>query len=243
MNETLASRHWPGGAAVGRMVRWRQGDEIVSAEVVGVVGDVLDDGLSAQPDPFSYYPFAQSPNRSAGFAVRSTGDVAALIPAVRQAIRDVDGQLPVDVIAPYQERIMETVAAPRMASSLARAFSILALTVAGLGIYGVVAYTVTARTREIGIRAALGAGRSEVARLVVRQGLLLAVAGAILGIGLALVGGRVLSALLYDTTAQDPVALLSAPAVLVVVALLASYLPVRRALRVNPVQALRSDGR
>ena len=243
VNETLASRHWPGANALGRMVRWRQGDEVVAAEVVGVVGDVLDDGLGAQPDPFTYYPFAQSPNRSAGFAVRTSGDVASLIPSVRQAIRDVDPQLPVDLIAPYQERIMETVAAPRLASSLARVFSALALAVAGLGIYGVVAYTVTSRTREIGIRAALGAGRSEVAGLVVRQGLVLASMGAVLGIGLALVSGRVLSALLYDTSAQDPIALLSAPVVLVGVALLASYLPVRRALNVDPVKALRSDGR
>lgn len=243
VNQTLAGRHWPEGDAVGRRVRWRRGDEVVTGEIVGVVGDVLDDGLSAQPDPFVYYPFAQSPNRSAAMVIRTGGDPASLVGVVRDEIRRFDGQLPVDVIAPYQSRILETVSASRLASTLATAFSVLALVIAGLGIYGVVAYAVGARTREIGIRSALGAGRGTVATMVFRQSLRLALIGAVLGLGLAAVEGRVLSTLLFETSTTDPLSYLLAPGALVLVAVLASYLPARRALSVDPVRALRADGR
>ncbi len=158
-------------------------------------------------------------------------------------IRAVDSEIPVDIVDSYQTRIQGTIAGPRFASSLAVVFSALALVIEGLGIYGVMSYAVLARTREIGIRTALGAQRSNVVSLILRQGIGLTFVGVILGLALAAVAGRVLSSLLFGVSIGDPLSYLSAPAVLVVVAMVASYLPVRRALAVELVDVLRSDGR
>jgi putative ABC transport system permease protein len=243
VNEMFAGTHWASGSAIGKLIRWERNEETVVSEVVGVVADVLDDGLTASPDPFIYYPFAQSPRRSAAFAIRTTGEPTAIAPSVRRMIRAVDSEIPVDMVDSYQTRIQGTIAGPRFASSLAMVFSALALVIAGLGIYGVMSYAVLARTREIGIRAALGAQRSNVVSLILRQGIGLTLVGVILGLGLAAVAGRVLSSLLFGVSIGDPLSYLSAPAALVVVAIAASYLPVRRALAVELVDVLRSDGR
>ena len=243
VNQTLARRHWPDESAVGRLVRWRRADTMVTGEVVGVVGDVLDDGLSAEPEPFTYYPFAQSSNRSAAFVLRTTGDPGALVASVRSTVRDLDSHLPLDPLAPYRARVLETIRPSRLASTMALAFSVLALVIAGLGIYGVVAYAVGARTREIGIRSALGAGRGELASLVLRQSLTLALVGAVVGLGLAVASARVMASLLFETSTLDPLSYLLAPGILVAVALVASWVPTRRAVSVDPVRALRADGR
>jgi len=196
VNEMFAGTHWASGSVIGKLIRWERNEETVVSEVVGVVADVLDDGLTASPDPFIYYPFAQSPRRSAAFAIRTTGEPTEIALSVRRMIRAVDSEIPVDIVDSYQTRIQGTIAGPRFASSLAVVFSALALVIAGLGIYGVMSYAVLARTREIGIRTALGAQRSNVVSLILRQGIGLTFVGVILGLALAAVAGRVLSSLL-----------------------------------------------
>jgi putative ABC transport system permease protein len=243
VNEEFATAHWAPGNAVGKSIRWERNETMVVSEVVGVVADVLDDGLTASPDPFIYYPFAQYPRRSAAFAIRTTGPPTAIAQSVRRMIRAVDSEIPVDIVDSYQSRIQGTIAGPRFASSLAMVFSALALVIAGLGIYGVMSYAVEARTREIGIRAALGARGSDVVSLIVRQGIGLTLVGVILGLAFAAAVGRGLSSILFGVSVGDPLSYLSAPAVLVVVAMVASYLPARRALAVELVDVLRSDGR
>jgi len=242
VNEKFAERHWPDGRALGQRIRWERGDTLVTSEIVGVVGNVLDDGLTAGPEPFIYYPFAQFPRRSASFAVRATGDPTRLAPSLREIVRQVDPMVPVDLVAGYRARVRETIAGPQLASLLASAFSVVALAIAGLGIYGLMSYSVVARTREIGIRSALGATTGNLIGLFVGRGLSLTVLGVAAGLLLAATGARLVDSLLYGVSAVDPVSFVVAFLTLGVVSVLASYLPARRALAVEPVEALKHDG-
>ncbi len=243
VNEELASRYWPPGQAVGKQLRWSEFDEEVRGEIVGVVADVLDSGLAGVPDPFVYFPIQQRSNRSMAFLVRTGGDPLSLARAARATVRELDPGMPIEGVDSYANRISESIAGSRFATGLAAAFSMFALILAGLGIYGVLAYSVGSRTREIGIRTALGAQRGDVARMIVRHGMLLTAVGLILGLALAAVEGRVLESLLFGISAVDPLSLALAPAMLLTIALLASYLPARRALAVEPVEALKGEGR
>lgn len=242
VNEMFATTYWAPGAALGQRLRWEQGDTSVVGEIVGVVANVLDNGLAGLPEPFIYYPFAQSSQRSAAFAIRAAGDPSSIARAVREVIRGYDTEIPVNVLESYQVRIQGTIAQSRFASHLATGFSGLALLIAGLGIYGVMAYAVVARTREIGIRMALGARRQNVMMLFLRQGVALALAGVVVGLAVAVAAGRLLESLLFGVSVGDPLAYASAPLLLLVVAILASVLPTRRAIAVEPMRALRSDG-
>jgi putative ABC transport system permease protein len=242
VNETFAKQDWPAGDALGARVQLG-GPEAPWRTVVGVVGDVHHVSLDERQAPQIYLPEAQwlGADGAMVLAARSRGDPAAMAAAIRDAIHSVDRDLPILHAATMEAVVTNTADQRRFAFVLFQAFAVVALLLAGAGIYGVLAGNVTARTREIGIRSALGASRSGLLRLVMRQGLTLTVAGMTAGIVGALALTRFLRGLLFGVGAQDPVTFLGVVAVLVVVALAACLAPALRATRVSPLEALRDE--
>jgi putative ABC transport system permease protein len=244
VNAAFVRRHFPKDEPIGKTINrgspWWPGQPIVFT-IVGVVADEPFLGLGREADPATYYPHAQFPFNDMWVVARVDGDAAAYAPALRERIWRVDPDLPVERIATLNEVLGESVATPRFNAALLSIFAAAALLLAAVGIYGVLSYTVTQRTGEIGVRMALGAERRQVVRDVVGQGTLLALVGA--GVGLAGAFGlaRVLRTLLVGVSAQDPAIFAAVPGTLILVAILASWLPARRASRIQPVEALRYD--
>jgi putative ABC transport system permease protein len=202
---------------------------------------VRHERLSEQAYPQIYLPFAQSPSRSMVLAVRSQGDAAALVPAIRASLAELDPGLPLAEIATLEERKAVSLARPRVNAALLGAFAVAALVLAAVGIYGVVAYGVVQRTRELGIRMALGAGGSTLLTMVIRQGMAPVLVGMLIGLAGALAGGRVLRSLLFGVESTDPLSFAAVTFFLAGVSLAAIYLPARRAARSDPMIALRND--
>ncbi len=244
INETAAKRLWPGVNPVGRTIRvatfyFSRADTAVA--VIGVVGDVRY-GIASKPaDLDVYVPALQAPVAPATFVIRVTGDPLAVVEAARRAIRVVDPGLPIFSVRTMDEVSRSATARHRFATTLLGLFSGTALMLAAIGVYGVLAYSVTARAREIGIRMALGAEPSRVLGLVLRQGMLPIALGLVVGLVGAAVASRILGSLLYGVGATDPVSFLAGAGALVMAGLLASYLPARRATRVSPTQVLREE--
>jgi putative ABC transport system permease protein len=250
VSEALARQAFPDGNPIGRRITFGDGVEDVDwMEVVGVVADVRHAGLTMDPGPEIYVPFAQiSPRLWAVFAalqvsvvIRTDTDLASLGVALKSTIHAVDPDQPVSGPHRAGELVAAAVAQQRFGMVLLLAFGGLALVLAAVGVYGVMAYAVSRRTRELGIRLALGARPGEVRALVLGQGLLLAGAGIALGLVCALLLGRLLVGLLYGVRPADPAVLAAVTALLAVASALASLVPAIRATRVNPVDALRSD--
>jgi putative ABC transport system permease protein len=238
INEAMARRYWPGEDPLGQRLRiaeepWRT--------VVGVVGNVRHTGLDEEPKPEMFYPLMQSPLSFMTLMVRSTADEKSLIAAVQREIRAVDADLPVFSIKTMEQLISESVSSRRLNMILLTTFAVVALTLAALGIYGVMAYSVSQRTHEIGVRMALGAQASDVLRMVIGQGMILTFTGVGIGLLAALGLTRLMSSLLYGVTATDPLTFAAVALVLSLVALLASFIPARRATRVDPMVALRYE--
>jgi putative ABC transport system permease protein len=241
VNETLARRHFAGEEAVGRRIRMHA-DEKFEREIVGVVGDVKARTLDAETGPQVYVPHRQDGGwGSMSLAVRTAGDPAALTAAVREEVRALDRALPVYDVKTLDDVVAASFADRRLLSTLIASFGVAALLLASVGLYGVISYTVGRRTHEFGVRMALGAAPADVLRLVLRQGLGLALVGVAAGVVAALAAVRLMSSLLYDVSASDPYIFTLVPLLLVAVALLACYLPARRATRVDPVEALRYE--
>jgi putative ABC transport system permease protein len=240
INETAARRFWPNDDPIGKRVGVGQGGFSDGADVIGVVGDVRQwaDSL-AKPDV--YLPYYQSPNSRMMIFLRTAGDPTALGPTVRAAIRELAPRYPVYDMKPMAERAAAATAQARFSATLLGLFALTALSLAGIGIYGVMSIAVTTRTREIGIRIALGADRSRVQGLVVGEGIALVSLGVVIGVGGALVATRVLRSLLFDLTPSDPITYVTIVAVLGAAAIVASWIPARRASRVDPVVALRAE--
>ena len=191
--------------------------------------------------PFIYTPVAQEPQSGMTLMVRTAGDPAALIGAVRNEMRALNKDVPLFSVQTMTERIGSQLAADRMIAVLLSVFGGAALLLAAIGIYGVIGYAVAQRTREIGIRIALGAEQRDIVRLIVGQGMVLIVIGAGIGLALALAATRLLKSLLFGVSATDPLTFVSVLVVLIGVALLACYLPARRAMKVDPLVALRYE--
>ncbi|HEX6865429.1 MAG TPA: FtsX-like permease family protein, partial [Thermoanaerobaculia bacterium] len=244
VSRELARRYWPGRNPVGQRVkRAAQDQEYPWMTVIGVAEDVKDTTLEGAVDPTWYLPYPQQSATpfalNLRLAVRSASPSPALAEQVIGAIRSVERQLPVYAVATMEEQIEKALGQRRFGAVLFGIFAVLGLVLAAVGLYGVMSYSVNQRVREIGVRMALGAHAADVLRLVVLRGLALTLIGLTLGLAGALALTRLLTSLLYEVEPDDPVTFVTIAAVLSAVALLASYLPARRATRVDPVIALR----
>jgi hypothetical protein len=243
VSEALAHRYWPNRDPLGSRITFGDPADSTSTwmTVVGVVGDVRQDGPVEPAYPQIYVPLAQVSSRGLLVALRTEGDPLAMVPSVRRALASVDPTLALARIATMDDRLATTLARPRVNALLLAGFAGTALLLAALGIYGVIAYSVVQRTRELGIRVALGAQGDDVLRLVLRQGMAPVAAGLLLGLCGAAAASRVLQSLLYGVAATDAATYLAVAAFLATVATAASYLPARHATRADPMTALRAE--
>jgi putative ABC transport system permease protein len=242
INESLARQVWPGQNPVGRRLEVDYSTAgTYPYEVVGVVGDIRFRGLRSDPRPEVYMPHAQRPYLVLNFAVRTKGDCEALIPAVRQALRDVDPLQPPQSIRPLTDLVGATVKRDRFAMNVVLAFAVTALLLAVVGLYGVLSYGVRQRTREIGVRLAIGAQRRHVFGAVLSEGARIVLPGMTLGLAAALVVARSLGGLLYGVGSRDPSTLGAVAVLLAVTALAATALAARRAALIDPIVALRHE--
>jgi predicted permease len=237
VNEAFVRRYWPGENAVGKTLRLGE----ATIQITGVVGDVRQRSLTEPAEPMAYIHYPQNWRSGLSMAVRTTGDPLRVANAVREAIWSVDRDQTITSVETMSAIVGGNVARPRLLASLLFLFGTMGLLLGALGIYGVLAFAVTQRRQEIGVRVALGASPRSVLGLVVKQGMTLAVAGVVVGIAGAAVLTRVMAAVLYEVRATDPATFVTVVLVLLGAAFVASWLPARRALRVDPVQALRYD--
>ncbi len=241
IGETAARRFWPSESPIGKPIGVGQGGFGDRAEVIGVVGDVRYGQMDEPPLPDVYISYLQSPRASLLIYARTQGNPAALAGAVREQVHALDKDLPIYDIKSMDERVRDATSKARFSAILLAVFALVALILAAVGIYGVMSYLVTQRVREIGIRMALGARSADVLRLVVRRGAVLAAAGIAIGLGGALAATRVLATMLYEVKPGDPSTYAAIAVILAAVALVASYIPARRAAGLDPSRALRSE--
>jgi predicted permease len=240
VNQRMAEMLWPGESAVGkRMIVGNDNRDLF--EVVGVVKTGKYRNLAEDPRPYYYYPMAQRGAAGMILLGRSSGDPQALIPAIRNQALAIDRRMPVFSVKTMTEHMTWALWAPQMAATLSIAFGLVALLLSAIGLYSVMAYVVSQRTREVGIRMALGARRGDVLRMVTRDGMSLAVLGIIIGLILAFLLARVVSSVLIGISSYDLITFLIVPVLLAGVALVASLVPARRATKVDPLVALRYE--
>jgi predicted permease len=242
INESFARKHFANEEAVGKRITASDGDDTPPREIIGVVADVRHAGLDAEAGAEYYVSYLQTPPPSRlTIVARTSGDPASLAGTLRGAIRQSDQEMPVYNLRTMDQLLAQSVARRRFNMTLLGTFALVALVLASIGIYGVMSYSVTQRTHEIGIRLALGAQTSDVLKLIVRQGMLLVSIGVGLGLMIALLVTRVMDSLLYGVSATDPLTFGAITLLLAAVAFLACYLPARRATRVDPMIALRYE--
>jgi predicted permease len=237
VNESLARQYFPGMAAIGRTIEMPGGER----EIVGIVGDSKWSSLEEEGVPFAYLPLEQAYPQSVSLLVRTSGDPSRLEGAIRREVGLLHPDLALQGVTTLSETVAQLTLPQRIAAWSAGAFGVVGLLLAVVGLYGVLAFAVTMRTREMGLRMALGASVASVIRLVLRQGVLLVTVGAAIGIGASLALTPLVGDLLLGVDTRDPLAFVTVVVLLFVVAMLASYLPARRATRVDPMVALRAE--
>lgn len=239
VNRTLAARLAPDGDPIGHRVQIGNGSpDDPAVTVIGVVEDTLDDGFDSDPGPRLFLDYRQRPNGSTGVVVRVAAEPTSVVPALRRELAALDPQIAMADVQALDEHLADTIAERRLGVMLLSSFTGLALLLASVGIYGVMAYAVAQRAPEIAIRGALGARSGDLMRMVVRESMALAAIGVIIGAGGGLIVGRFVSAMLFEVAPTDPVTFVGAPIVLAIVALAASVLPARRAARLSPMAVL-----
>jgi putative ABC transport system permease protein len=243
VNETMAQRYWHGASPVGQRISFKnaRGEPPSWMEIVGIVGDTKTAGLDAPSRPEFMLPFDQSVWSEADLVVRTSGDPFSLANAVRQEVRTLNRNISVTHVRTMEEFVSDSILQPRLRTLILVAFSVLALTLASVGLYGVMSYTVTQTRQEIGIRIALGATQPVVLRMVLGRGLRTTMAGIVIGTLASLVVSHVLRSLLFGVSSTDSLAFSGAALLLLVVAMFSSYLPARRAMRVDPATVLKSE--
>ena len=237
INEDLARRYWPNGDAIGQKIHL-SGDS-VTRQIIGVVKTTNYTTLGEAPQPCLFLPLRQNPGDAMNFYVRTTGDPSQVLEAIQMTVRGVDPKVEITDIRTGRKLMDQVLFSARMVLRLLGMFGLLALALASVGLYGILAYSVSGRRREIGVRMALGASRAAVLRLVVREGMMLVCIGVAIGLGLSLLLGRAFSRMLFGLSPADPLSLTGAAAALLGVALLACWIPALAASRMDPIQALR----
>jgi putative ABC transport system permease protein len=254
INETMARRFWPNQSALGKRIAldleamkyFPDGPPQLDLaagmrEIVGVAHDVRHQGLETEPQPEMYIPDRQRPEREMNLVIRADIDPASLTSAVRDAVYAIDPDQPVASVKPLSRLLADSVAKPRFNYLLLSVFAAVALILTITGVYSVMSYAVATRAREMGVRLALGARGVDVLKLVIWQGMKPVIAGVALGLAAACALTRVISTLLFNVSATDPAIFAGVAAILAAVAMLASYLPARKATKVDPVIALKSE--
>jgi predicted permease len=239
INETMARQHWPGQDPLGKRFKAVNDKEWIT--VVGVARDVKYEGLTSETDPTIYRPFTQTPAREMTLVIRTASDTFALVPSLRATVAAVDRTVPVSEILTLEQVVAGSVAPSRFTTLLLAAFAAVALLLAAIGTYGVLSYAVSRRARELAVRIALGAQRADVVRMVLGHAAWLTGAGTVAGVAAALATTRVLEGLLVGVTPTDAVTFAVVPVLLAAVAILAAYVPARRATHVDALTVLRSD--
>jgi predicted permease len=240
VSQRFAERMWPGQDAIGKRFYWG-GTTGNTRTVIGVVGDIRDIAPQAEPIPMMFLPFNQLPMAGMTLIVRSVGDPMALADGVRNAVRALDRNLPVPDIRPLRRNHSDAIAAPRFNAALIAGFAAVALMLACSGLYAVVAFNVARRRREIGVRLAIGALPAQVVNAFVRHGMRLTIAGVTIGLIVTFGAARLVRGLLYEVSPLDPMTFAAVTLLLVVVALVATYVPARRAASIAPGEALRNE--
>jgi predicted permease len=239
VNEAFARRFWPNQEAVGKRFSFF-GDDFLH-EVVGVVRNTVVFQIGEEPQPSVYLPLRQNYSPFATLQVRTSVPPEQALPTVRQRVQEIDRNLALTNVTTIREILGQGLWAPRMGAALLGVFGVLALVLAAVGIYGVMANAVSQRTQEIGLRMALGATQGNILKLVIRQGMVLALIGVAIGLAASLSAVQFVASLLFGISATDPITFASIPALLMIVALLACYIPARRATKVDPMVALRYE--
>jgi len=240
VNEALAQEHWPNQDPIGKHIHMEWGG-MLDAEIIGVVGDVRLVALDQKPRPTMYWPLSQLSNNFMTIMVRSAGDPAQLTSAVKAQAAKIDPQIPLANISRLEDVKAQSLSQRRFTMLLLGVFAGVALTLAAVGIYGVMAYSVSQRTHEIGVRMALGAQRGDVLKLVLGQGSLLAGVGLAIGLAAGLGLSQFLSTLLFEVSEKDPLVFVAVAIALAVITLAACVIPARRAASVDPLVALRYE--
>ncbi|HEX2465193.1 MAG TPA: FtsX-like permease family protein, partial [Thermoanaerobaculia bacterium] len=242
VNETLAKRFFPAEDPIGNRMRYGVGDSQAPwMTIVGVVADTRRTGFDAAVRPESYLPHAQAPARTLHLLVKTAGQPTAVIPELRAILRSLDPSVPLHEPRPIADVVADMTAQRRLNTTLMTTFAALAVVIAAVGIYGVVAYSVERRTRELGVRAALGAAADDTVRLVLSEGLAMAGIGLAIGLVASAGLGRAMTSLLYGVSATDPTAFAVSAVAALVTAVVACVVPARRAARVDPAAALRAE--
>jgi putative ABC transport system permease protein len=243
VNEALARKYFPRGDALGKRIMpgYTTTGDYRQREIIGIVADVKHGGLTSTPSPEFYYSQSQMPVSTMTLVVRAVGNPNALVAPIRREVHELDATAPVFAVRTAEEYLARSTAPTRFNTFLVGAFALVALVLTVVGLYGVVAYSVSQATRDIGIRMALGARRADVLRLVLGQGLTLTLGGVGVGLLAALALTRVMSSLLFGVAATDALTFGGVAALLLIVAVIACYVPARRATRVDPIIAIRYE--
>jgi predicted permease len=240
VNEAAARRFWPNADPIGRTISLGQGNFDDGAEVIGIVANVRYEGVESAPIPDVYVPILQSPGGGVLF-VRSRLEASALVASVRREVRALNPNAALTAIQTMDEIVGDAIWQPRASAWLLSAFAVLAVLLTAIGIFGVMAQTVSQRTAEFGIRLAIGAQSRDVLTLVLRRAAVMTGLGLAIGVAGAFLMSRLLASLLYNVTAHDPVTYAAVVVILGSVTLLAAYVPARRATRVDAMRTLRAD--
>jgi putative ABC transport system permease protein len=241
VNEAFVRKFMPNEEPLGKQISAWMNKENPFGEIVGVVGDVKEKTLDKEPEPTIYYIHSHLAYGEMVFVLRTEKDAMALAEPARKIIRAMDPELPVSQVRTMATVVRQTFASQQFSAVLLGGFSLASLLLAAIGIYGLLAYSVTQRTREIGVRIALGAEPRTIARMVVASGARMVVVGAAAGLAVALALSGLMKSLLFGIGPRDPATFIVAPVIFVAVALVAAYLPARRAARVSPIEALRAE--